>query len=217
MPEFKAVLFDFDGVLGKTMEDNFNAWKSAVGDYGICIQPDDYYPLEGLKIQEVPAKLFERYGQKVMDPAEVVRKKEEYYLKNNHFELYPGVIDLLDNLNAASIPIAVVTAALRARLTVCCPSGFLEKFDAIITSDNKCEGKPSPAPYLMAAQKLNLPASECIVVENAPLGVQSAKAAGCYCIALCTTMGGKYLSSADEVHQSFLELPNSNTIRQLFV
>lgn len=216
MFKFKAVLFDFDGVLGKTMEDNFNAWKSAVGDYGIHIKPDDYYPLEGLKISEVPAKLFECYGQKVLDPAEIVRKKEEYYLKNNHFELYPGVVDLLDNLKAISIPVAVVSAALRARLTVSCPPGFLEKFDAIVTSDDKCEGKPSPAPYLMAAQKLNVLASECLVVENAPLGVRSAKEAGCYCIALCTTMGEKYLSNADEIYQSFLELSNSKTIKQIF-
>ncbi len=215
MPKAQAVLFDFDGVLAKTMEDNFMAWKSALSEYGIQIQPDDYYPLEGLKVTEVPARLFGRYNQEVLNPAEVVQKKEAYYLKHHRFELYPGVLELLRKLRARKVPMAVVTAALAKRLTTSCPPGFLESFDVLVTGDEGGEGKPSPVPYLRAAEKLKILPQDCLVIENAPLGVVSAKRAGAYCIALCTTMDKKYLLAADEIWNSFTDLGQSEKITEL--
>ncbi len=215
MSKAKAILFDFDGVLAKTMEDNFEAWKAALKDYGVDIQPEDYYPMEGLNVREIPAHLFGRYGREVPDVSEVVRKKEAYYLKNHHFELYPGVLELLEALWDKKVRTAVVTAGLRDRLAGSCPLGFLERFDAIVTSNELTEGKPSPVPYLYAAAKLKLSPGECIVVENAPLGVRSAKQAGIYCIALCTTMEKQYLSGADEIWDSFEDLRRSDRVREL--
>lgn len=215
MATIRAVLFDFDGVLAKTMEDNFNAWKAAMRDYGIEIQPDDYYPVEGLKVHDVPAHLFGKYGLAVPEITEVVKKKETHYLQNHKFELYPGVVELLADLRKKKILTAVVTAALRNRLAGSVPSGFLESFDTVVTGDELKEGKPSPAPYLLAASKLNLKPSECVVVENAPLGVQSAKRAGIYCLGLSTTMAPKYLHEADEILPSFLHLEKSPVIQEL--
>lgn len=211
----KAVLFDFDGVLAKTMEDNYNAWKAALRDYGVEIQPEDYYPVEGLKVHDVPAHLFGIYRKPLPDINEVVKKKENHYLQNHHFELYPGVLDLLGQLRMKKVLTAVVTAALKNRLLSSVPSGFLESFDAVVTGDELKEGKPSPAPYLLAASKLKLSPEECLVVENAPLGVTSAKKAGIYCIGLSTTMPAKYLKDADEVLPSFLDLKKSKPIQTL--
>ena len=139
-----------------------------------------------------------------------------YYLKNHHFELYPGVLELLEELRAKGILIAVVTAALGERLRRSCPEGFLERFDAVVTGNDLKEGKPSPAPYLCGAAKLGMSPDVCIVVENAPLGIESAKKAGSYCIALCTTLDHKYLAAADEVLNSFTDLRRSNVIRKIF-
>ena len=212
----RAVLFDFDGVLAKTMEDTFNAWRSVMKTYGVEIQPEDYYPLEGMKVLKIPGELFGKYGKKVpVDPAQIVREKEEEYLKNHHFELYPGVIEILDQLKLKKIPTAVVTAALAERLKRSCPAGFLERFDAIVSGGDLTEGKPSPAPYLCGASKLNIPPADCIVVENAPLGIESAKKAGCYCIALGTTLDRKHLTAADEILNTFSDLKSSQRFRQL--
>lgn len=215
MSKTRAILFDFDGVLAKTMEDNFKAWKAALKDYGVDIQPEDYYPMEGLNVGEIPARLFGRYGREVADVSEVVRKKEAYYLKSHHFELYPGVTELLDELRGRKVRMAVVTAGLRDRLEASCPAGFLDKFDAVVTGNELAEGKPSPVPYLHAAAKLNLSPGECIVVENAPLGIESAKRAGIYCIALSTTLEQKYLADADEILGSFKDLRRSSRILEL--
>lgn len=215
MPKAKAVLFDFDGVLARTMEDTFKAWKAVLAGYGVEIQPEDYYPLEGLKVHEVPARLFGRYGREVPDSSEVVRRKEAYYLKNHRFELYPGVLELVNELRAGGIRTAVVTAALSDRLRGSCPADFLGRFDAVATGEQMTEGKPSPAPYLYAAAKLNVKPKDCIVVENAPLGIESAKRAGSYCIALSTTLDRRYLGAADEVLGSFEDLRHSDRIREL--
>ncbi|MDP3921278.1 MAG: HAD family phosphatase [Candidatus Omnitrophota bacterium] len=215
MIKFHAILFDFDGVLAMTMEDNFEAWKAAVSDYGITIQPEDYYPLEGLRVYEIPERIFSKHAHKTPDPAEVVRKKEAYYLEHHRFALYPEVDALLDTLISKKVPIAVVTAALKDRLARSVPSGFLDKFNAVVTGDDTKQGKPAADPYLRGAEKLGIKPENCIVIENAPLGVESAKKAGAYCIALCTTMKEQYLTGADEVLASLAELRNSNAIKQL--
>ena len=82
----------------------------------------------------------------------------------------------------------------------------LNKFDVIISGDDTEKGKPNPEPYLAAMQKLNILPIESLVIENAPLGIQSAKTAGAYCIAITTTLGREYLKEADEVVKNHREL-----------
>lgn len=214
--EPRAVIFDFDGTLAKTMEDNFKAWKSAMSDYGIDLQPEDYYPLEGMSVFELPKALFGKYRRTPPDEKEVIQKKENHYFKHHRFSLYPGAEELLKLLRAKQIPIALVTAALKSRLDHSLPAGFLKKFDAVVTCDDTPVGKPSPLPYLKGAQKLGIEPDHCIAVENAPLGVQSAKKAGTYCIAVSNTVDKKYLNEADEVWDSIQDLKKSQKIRQLF-
>jgi beta-phosphoglucomutase len=70
-------------------------------------------------------------------------------------------------------------------------------FDFIITGDEVPRAKPCPDPYLAAARQLGLRPDECVVVENAPLGIEAAKNAGMYCVAVETTLGKEYLQAAD--------------------
>jgi beta-phosphoglucomutase-like phosphatase (HAD superfamily) len=68
------------------------------------------------------------------------------------------------------------------------------------------KGNPDPEPYLTAMNKLAVPAPACLVIENARLGIRSAKAAGCTCYALETTLAAGHLLEADEVFPSHNEL-----------
>ncbi len=110
---------------------------------------------------------------------------------------------------------AVVTAGLLDRLRRSVPDGFLDRFTAIVCGEDTAEGKPSPQPYLRGAEKLGVRPEECIVIENAPIGIESAKRAGAYCIALCTTVPRQHLAHADEVVESFEELKETRPIQQL--
>jgi len=79
-------------------------------------------------------------------------------------------------------------------------------FDFIITGDEVPRAKPFPDPYLVAARQLQLDPSQCAVVENAPLGIDAARNAGMYCIAIETTLGKEYLAAADCILQDIGEL-----------
>lgn len=213
MKRFRAVVFDFDGTLADTMEDHFRAWQAAMADYGISLGPEDYYPLEGVRVTDLPKLLFARHRQIPREEALVVRKKEHHYLRHCHFAFYPGAEDLVRRLHDQGVPIAVVTAGLSDRLQRSVPSAFLQQFDAIVTGEDTEEGKPSPAPYLRGAEKLGVRSEECAVVENAPIGIESAKRAGAYCIAITSTVPRRYLEQADEVVDSFERLKDSPVIQ----
>ncbi|MEE8348682.1 MAG: HAD family phosphatase, partial [Acidobacteriota bacterium] len=129
--------------------------------------------------------------------------------------LYPGAPGFIERLRAGQVPIAVATAAQAERLARSVPDDFLANFDVIVTGNDTQFGKPSPEPYLAAAKKLRVQPEQCIVIENAPLGIESAKAAGAYCIALCTTLDRSFLEGADEILNSLEEVQESEMVKPL--
>ena len=84
-----------------------------------------------------------------------------------------------------------------------------------MTGDQFSRGKPDPEPYLKGALALGLPPTECIAVENAPMGIQSAKRANSYCIAICSTVDRDVLNEADEVIDQFEDLRDSAIFGQI--
>lgn len=212
--EIKAILFDFDGVLADTMEDNFLAWRKAFKDYGVDIKKEDYFPLEGMKLIEAAKKISNKYNLH-SDPEAIVKLKNEYYLKDHSFSFYPKVIELIDLFKKNKNRLAVVSASPREKLNKTVPTEFLEKFDVVISGEDSKNGKPSPDPYLTAAEKLGVSPEACIVVENAPLGIKSAKDAGMYCIAICSTLDKSFLSEADEIIDKFEDVEKLEMIKVL--
>jgi len=204
--KIKGILFDFDGVIAKTMEDNFNAWKAAMKDFDVELMGSDYYILEGMPLRDVARKFCRKFNLDESLADHIVAKKEDYYLKNHHFEFYPGVEVTIDFLKKRKILMGVVTAALTDRLKKSAPAEFLEKFDTIVSGDKVERGKPFPDQYFRGLSDLNLSKTECIVVENAPLGIKAAKNAGLYCIAICSTLDRSYLTEADEIIGEFKDL-----------
>jgi len=202
---FRAVLFDFDGVLAETMEDLYLAWEKAFLDLNVQIKKEDYFPIEGTKVIDVAKIMSDKYKLK-QDPNKIVELKNGYYLKNHNFSFYSGVNEIIDSLVSRGIKIAIVSASPREKLEKTVPEDFLKKFDAIITGEDYIFGKPNPEPYLTAMKNLELSPGECIVIENAPLGIKSAKSAGIYCIAITTTLDKNYLKEADKVIESHYEL-----------
>ena len=216
MKVFKALIFDFDGTLAKSMEDNYLAWKAAAFEHGAELLPEDYYPLEGTRVKELADWMNKKFDLNLDNPEQLAEKKEAHYLANHKFELYPGAATLVRSLRHSAIPIAMVTAGSRRRITGSAPADFLAQFDAIVTAEDTQKGKPDPDPYLKGAEKLGVKIEECLVIENAPLGVASAKRAGAFCIALCTTLSGNHLSRADKIVQSMEELLASGMLARLF-
>ncbi len=212
--KIKAILFDFDGVLAATMEDNFLAWQKAFKDYEIDIKKKDYFPLEGMKLIKIAKKISDKYKAH-LDPEIIVKLKSKYYLKNHSLVFYPKVEELIDLLKRSKCLLALVSASPGEKLRRTIPAEFLKKFGRVVSEEDSKNGKPSPAPYLNAAKSLGISSKECIVVENAPLGIKSAKKAGMHCIAICSTLDKSFLSEADEIIDKFEDLEKLEMITSL--
>ena len=117
---------------------------------------------------------------------------------------------LIDKLSSNNIKLGIVTAGLRERIFSSVPKQFLDMFDVIICGDDIAKGKPFPDPYLEGMKKLKLEPKDCIIVENSPIGVTSAKASGSYCIAICSTLNNVHLAKADEIFMNFDEMSKAD-------
>ncbi len=210
-----AILFDFDGVLAETMLDHFQAWALALKDFGVKLTAENYYPFEGLAMDKLALKYCLENHVPEGESKKIIENKEKYYLANYHFRLYSGVSELIEELYGKKIPIAIVTTGLKARLLKSTPLNFLNKFSTIVTGDDVDRGKPFPDPYLKASRDLGVDIRDCVVVENSPMGVESAKSAGAYCIGILSTLGAGHLAGADQVVSSFSELKNVKVIQEI--
>lgn len=202
----EAVIFDFDGVIGDTMTDNCIAWQAAFATYGFNLAASEYYKLEGMGRYQIAENIVVNHNLNIGIVNEVVEYKEKYYKNNNTFKIYDGVVEIFSLLKQKNILIAIVTGASRARISEHLDNSLEEQLSALVTADDVTHTKPHPEPYLNAAAHLNKAAENCLVIENAILGIQSAKAAGCLCFALETTLNKTDLILADEIFPTHKEL-----------
>ena len=199
MSRYSAILFDFDGVIARTMEDNFQAWSYALSSLGIDLEKEEYFLEEGRTSREYAKMILsERQAERNL-ATQIIKIKNDYYSQIHKFSLYDGVEEIVLALKKRGFKLGLVSGGSYAR--VCCENALslLAHFDVIITGDDKLNGKPAPDPYLTAASRLGLSPQECLVVENAPLGIQAAKEAGMDCVAISSTLDPKFLAQADQV------------------
>lgn len=201
----QAVLFDFDGVAVKSMEQHFEAWQKAFAEQGVQISGADFYVLEGQGIRVISRQLGEHYGLNETQIEEVMDRKVNFYNQFMKLEFYDYFFDLLRNLKAQEIPMGIVTGGLRSRVQGIISTHFNGFFNCLVTVDDVERGKPFPDPFLRAAELLNVAPQKCIVVENAPLGIEGAVAAGMTVIAVTTTLPPDLLKQAHYVVHDFRE------------
>jgi HAD superfamily hydrolase (TIGR01509 family) len=188
----KAVLFDMDGVLYDSMPNHVQAWSETMTEIGTIHSREDFYLLEGRTGYSTIDILFNgSFGR----DATQEEKESIYNRKANRFmELnvtpipMAGAIDVLKKVKELGLKRIIVTGSgqqsLFENLEQFFPGYFEE--DLMITAYDVKYGKPHPEPYLLGLKKAGLNPDEAIVVENAPLGVESAKAAGIYTVAVNT-------------------------------
>jgi HAD superfamily hydrolase (TIGR01509 family) len=196
----KAVIFDMDGVLVDSMPYHADAWVSVFKDVGINIRREDIYDIEGSNHIGIINLVFKKAGR-TPDPADflmLAQKKHEIFSKINKARVFNGIYDCLNSLKDRCL-LAVASGSDRAVVIGLIEQFFPKTFAAIVTGNDVKEGKPNPEPYLKVVEMLKINKNECIVIENAPLGVESAKRAGLYCIAIPTYVKPELLKDADVV------------------
>lgn len=187
----KAVFFDMDGVLFDSMPLHAASWSKVAKQFGFDLPEAEVYLHEGRTGDATIELLAQRFWGRSATEAE---KKEIYAVKAEDFNTRPeaqpmqGAFEVLQMVKQAGLKIVVVTGSGQLSLIERLNTHFPDCFDAnlMVTSFDVKYGKPHPEPYLMALHKTGLTPQEAVVIENAPLGVQSAVAAELFTIALNT-------------------------------
>lgn len=181
-----GVIWDVDGTLVDTAELHFQAWHDLCQDLGRPFTRADFAATFGRRNPEIIPFLFgDRFGERDID--ELGFRKEELYraAARRGVELLPGVRPLLDGLQRAGFRQAIGSSAPRANvdliLDVTGGRGF---FDAVSAAEDTQRGKPDPQVFQIAAERLGLAATRCVVIEDAVAGVEAARAGGMKCIAV---------------------------------
>ena len=207
----EAILFDMDGVLVDSMRYHMQSWKQLLENKGIYITEQFIYEHEGAMGVDIIQNLFQKTGL----PVDEEQIMEIYDQQNRIFRedyldkvrLYPETLTLIDGFQERGLRLGLVTSS-RMNLVeqIWEDHHCLNRFDTIVTADDVTRFKPNPDPYLKALEKLNQEPEGCLVVENAPAGIQSAKAAGLTCYAVASTLPPPYLQASDRIFPSLKAL-----------
>lgn len=187
----KAVFFDQDGVLYNSMPYHADSWAWAMTKHGLPYTEIECYRNEGRTstgvIQEHHMNMYGTEATPELIEA-IYKDKTEHFTEMTGG--FPGIIPDVDKvlkwLHTHGIQCWVVTGSGQRNLINALNDTFDNVFSGIVSSFDVRHGKPDPEPYLKAWEKCGFQKNECMVVENAPLGVRAAKAAGLFTVAVNT-------------------------------
>ena len=189
--QLKAAFFDMDGVLLDSMEHHSTAWVKTMHDLNIPFTVEEAYMNEGrVGHDTINSSYMRTFGRL----ATLEEQQSIYENKTRNLEALgpimamPEAYDLLNRVKCQNLAIYLVTGSGQPTLINSLDNYFPDIFkkDRMITAFDVKQGKPSPEPYLKALEKSGLNPWEIVVIENAPLGVESSVAAGLFTIAVNT-------------------------------
>ena len=226
----RAYFFDMDGVLFDSMPNHAIAWEEVMKQHALPFTARDCYLNEGRTGESVIREAMWKVRQRDATPEEIstiYAEKSAYFTQleqqTGGTDTIPGVADVLRYVEACGDQIWVVTGSgmrsLLDNLNTVLPAVFAR--ERMITAFDVVKGKPDPEPYLKAWERSGLSKEQCVVIENAPLGVKSGKAAGLTVYAVNTgvlSLEDLKEAGADQVFESmrellvYLETENANNL-----
>ena len=206
--KIKAIFFDFDGVLIDSMPAHETAWQKILAEIGINVDKLYFRIHEGEKAELTINNLLAEHGKTLPteEQAMLIEKKRSLYKTIAPAGLIPEARKLIDAAIKLGVKCNIVTGSIRNNMNSVLVSDEFELFEHIITAEMYMNGKPFPDPYLMGLAKSGYSAENSIVLENAPMGIKSAKAAGLKTVAITSTLPPEYLKEADEIIKEYQEL-----------
>lgn len=212
--DLRAFLFDMDGVLYDSMPFHAKAWIYAFAQEGVTFDAYNVYMREGMTGSSTIEEVFRLQLNKQAteeDCQRIYKTKADYFVSLGQAPEMKDVDTVLECVMKYHLEPFLVTGSgqrtLIDKLNHSFPNVF--KKENMVTAFDVKKGKPDPEPYLMALKKGNLNANQAIVIENAPMGVRSAKAAGIFTIAVNTGIlkdEELWKEGADLVYPSMKEL-----------
>jgi HAD superfamily hydrolase (TIGR01509 family) len=187
----KAIFFDMDGVLYDSMGSHATAWIEALKQMGLPFTVNEAYLNEGRTgASTIDGVFIKEYGRNATEEEKqtIYLKKSRLFETLKHSEKIPYVTELLAKIKIQKLDIYVVTGSGQPSLIDSLELNFPGVFEKkkMVTAFDVQFGKPHPEPYLIALKKSGLKPWEAVVIENAPLGVESSSKAGLFTIAVNT-------------------------------
>jgi beta-phosphoglucomutase len=206
----KGILFDMDGVLLESEQLTSQAAVRYFREKGVDVKPEDFIPFYGMGEK----KYFGGVAEKYNIPFDVEKEKNKVYdlfaeMAKGKMVPMPGVRKFLDKVKGMNLKTAIATSASLYKVNINLELIGIKKsvFNAIVSSEDITNNKPNPEIFLKAASKLGLKPIECLVVEDAPGGVEAAKSAGCKCLAVMSSFTEKELKKADWIIKELTSYP----------
>jgi len=223
LPLLRAIIFDFDGVIVDSEPLILGLTREMAAQEGWEVSDDEYYrDYLALDDRGVIEYLYASHGQ----PVNTARRDELVAWKARRYQdiireglpAMPGAVKFVTEV-ASLYPLAIASGSLRVEIRhLLGKLGLLENFAVFATADDCEHSKPDPEVYLKALARLRalpnfrdepLQASECLAIEDAPLGVVAAQAAGLKCLALAHSRPAAELRAADWFAAEFADVDMS--------
>ncbi len=202
----RGFIFDLDGVLTDTAEYHYLGWKRLADEEGIPFTREDNEALRGVSRRESLMRLLKGRVLPEEKIQELMERKNRYYQESlqqlTPRDLLPGAKELLEEICAAGLKVAIGSASKNAR-TVIERLGIGNLIDAVADGYSVTRQKPAPDLFLFAAKELGLRPLESVVVEDAAAGIEAARRAGMRCLGV----GGAAVAGADVFVSSLADLP----------
>lgn len=224
---FRAVIFDFDGVIADSEPLHFEAFRRVFADRGVELSKDIYYR-QYLGFSDVDCiKELERdfqldLGQSGRD--ELMRQKgvvfDELAEKSN--TIIDGASEFIGMLQDNKVPMAICSGALLHEIELALAgSDFSDAFKVIVAAEHVSKGKPDPEGYFLALQKLNeqisleIDPSQCVVIEDSHWGLQAARKAGMHAVGVANTYPESQLAEYAEITVAKLDDISIDSLQKL--
>ena len=212
MTTTKAYFFDMDGVLFDSMPHHAIAWEEVMKKHGLSFTARECYVNEGRTGESVIREAMWKARNRDATPSEIEQiyaEKSAYFHQLGEALPIPNIAEVLQYVQSCGHQIWVVTGSGQRTLIDTLHTVFPGIFDnqRMITAFDVTHGKPNPEPYLKAWERSGLKKEQCVVIENAPLGIQSGKDAGLTVYAVNTgILTREDLTQADEVFDDMAQL-----------
>ncbi len=218
-PDACLAVFDHDGVLVDSLEFHSQAWLELGHKTGLKFTPEFIHETFGM----TNPSIFRRLLGDAITEDEMARYsdlKEVCYreVARGRIRLMDGVREVLDALTARGVKLAIGSSGVRANLELTVTECGLDgRFAAIASLEDITRGKPDPQVFLVAAAKAGVEPAHSVVFEDAPVGIQAAKAARMYAVGLTTTHPAPALANAgaDQVVDSLASFDVDRLVDQL--
>jgi beta-phosphoglucomutase family hydrolase len=193
-----GVIFDMDGVIVLTEQAHWQSWQAPAKARGVTLEHATFLSCFG-RVNPDCIRILFGPGIGAAESASIADEKEIAFRRiiRANVPLAPGIVDLLTELKSRGFRTAIGSSAPPENIALVLEAGKLRgMFDAIVDGSQVKRGKPAPDVFLLAAERMGVPPNRCSVIEDAPMGIAAAVAAGMLPVGVATTHAAQELTDA---------------------